>query len=237
MIGVEEEEGGEQPDPQMEQMHQEMQQAMQEMQQQVQQLSQENEQLKADKGADMQRLEMDGMKAQKAAEQKDREIGLKEFEAQKPQPDQTIKMQADMQMARERMQFEANEADKQRQVELAKAIIAKSDEENPVDEGGAMDQAAMMMQQVTAALTAPKMIVRDDMGNIIGSETSDVNTTMDTVSNVVAEQKGGVQNAMAALADAVSTQTRVLMSPKRVVNDENGRPIGMETVFDDDGQQ
>ena len=75
------------------------------------------------------------------------------------------------------------------------------------------------------------------MGNIIGSETSDVNTTMDTVSNVVAEQKGGVQNAMAALADAVSTQTRVLMSPKRVVNDENGRPIGMETVFDDDGQQ
>ncbi len=237
MIGVEEEEGGEQPDPQMEQMHQEMQQAMQEMQQQVQQLSQENEQLKADKGADMQRLEMDGMKAQKAAEQKDREIGLKEFEAQKPQPDQTIKMQADMQMARERMQFEANEADKQRQVELAKAIIAKSDEENPVDEGGAMDQAAMMMQQVTAALTAPKMIVRDEMGNIIGSETSDVNTTMDTVSNVVAEQKGGVQNAMAALADAVSTQTRVLMSPKRVVNDENGRPIGMETVFDDDGQQ
>ena len=237
MIGVEEEEGGEQPDPQMEQMHQEMQQAMQEMQQQVQQLSQENEQLKADKGADMQRLEMDGMKAQKAAEQKDREIGLKEFEAQKPQPDQTIKMQADMQMARERMQFEANEADKQRQVELAKAIIAKSDEENPVDEGGAMDQAAMMMQQVTAALTAPKLIVRDDMGNIIGSETSDVNTTMDTVSNVVAEQKGGVQNAMAALADAVSTQTRVLMSPKRVVNDENGRPIGMETVFDDDGQQ
>ena len=42
---------------------------------------------------------------------------------------------------------------------------------------------------------------------------------------------------MAALADAVSTQTRVMMSPKRVVTDENGRPIGMEVVSEDDGQQ
>ena len=181
---------------------------------------------------DYEKAQMEGQVKQAELALKEREIALKEYEAQKPEPDRSI----DLIMARERMQFEAAEADKQRQVELAKAIIAKSDDEKPVDEGGAMDQAAMMMRQVTAALTAPKMIVRDEMGNIIGSETSDVNTTMDTVSNVVTKEKGGIQNAMAPLADAVSTQTRVLMSPKRVINDENGRPIGMETVLKDDGQ-
>jgi hypothetical protein len=34
-----------------------------------------------------------------------------------------------------------------------------------------MDQAAMMMEQITAALTAPRMVVRDEMGNIVGAET------------------------------------------------------------------
>ena len=177
MIGVDEEgeEGQEnQPDPQMEQMHQEMQQAMQELQGQAQQLAQENEQLKADKAAEMQRMEMDGMKAAKAAEQKDREIGLKEYEARKPQPDETIKLQAELQMARERMQFEAAEADKQRQVDIALSLISRGNGEdgNSVDEGEAMNQAAMMMQQITAALTAPKVVIRDPMtGEIIGSET------------------------------------------------------------------
>jgi hypothetical protein len=175
MIGVEEEgqEGENQPDPQMEQMHQEMQQQMQELQGQAQQLAQENEQLKADKAAEMQRMEMDGMKAAKAAEQKDREIGLKEYEAQKPQPDETIKLQAELQMARERMQFEAAEADKQRQVDIALSLISRGNGEggNPVDEGEAMNQAAMMMKQITAALTAPKVVIRDEMGNIVGSET------------------------------------------------------------------
>jgi hypothetical protein len=176
MIGVDEEgeEGQEnQLDPQMEQMHQEMQQAMQELQGQAQQLAQENEQLKADKAAEMQRMEMDGMKAAKAAEQKDREIGLKEYEAQKPQPDETIKLQAELQMARERMQFEAAEADKQRQVDIALSLISRGNGEdgNSVDEGEAMNQAAMMMKQITAALTAPKVVIRDEMGNIVGSET------------------------------------------------------------------
>jgi hypothetical protein len=246
MIGVEngeqDGEGNQQPDQEAVQMQEQFQQ----LQQEHMQMQQENEALKSDKSDASQKIQMDQSKMQMDYEKaqmegqvkqaelalKEREIALKEYEAQKPEPDRSI----DLIMARERMQFEAAEADKQRQVELAKAIIAKSDDEKPVDEGGAMDQAAMMMRQVTAALTAPKMIVRDEMGNIIGSETSDVNTTMDTVSNVVAKQKGGIQNAMAALADAVSTQTRVLMSPKRVINDENGRPIGMETVLKDDGQ-
>jgi hypothetical protein len=146
---------------------------MQELQGQAQQLAQENEQLKADKAAEMQRMEMDGMKAAKAAEQKDREIGLKEYEAQKPQPDETIKLQAELQMARERMQFEAAEADKQRQVDIALSLISRGNGEggNPVDEGEAMNQAAMMMKQITAALTAPKVVIRDEMGNIVGSET------------------------------------------------------------------
>lgn len=236
MIG-EEEGGDQQPDPQMTQMHEQMQQQMQQMGEQLQQVTQENQALKASTEGEQAKLSMEGQKALKAAEQKDRELAIKEFEAQKPEADETVKIQAEMMMARERMQFEAMEADKQRQVDIAKAIIAKSDEENPTDGGGAMDQASMMMQQVAAALTAPKTLIRDEMGNVIGSEVSDIDTTIGAVSDVVAEQKGGVQNAMAALADAVSTQTRVMMSPKRVVTDENGRPIGMEVVSEDDGQQ
>lgn len=40
-----------------------------------------------------------------------------------------------------------------------------------VDDGEAMNQAAMMMEQITAALTAPRAVIRDEFGNIVGSET------------------------------------------------------------------
>ena len=118
---------------------------------------------------DYEKAQMEGQVKQAELALKEREIALKEYEAQKPEPDRSI----DLIMARERMQFEAAEADKQRQVDLALSLISRGngEEGDSVDEGEAMSQAAMMMEQITAALTAPRAIVRDEMGNIIGSET------------------------------------------------------------------
>ena len=169
MIG-EDKEGEEGPSPEQQAM-QAQQQQEQAMAQAEQAKAQQEAQIKAQEAAqkaqlDQARLEMDGGIKQAEMALKEREIALKEFEAQKPEPDRSI----DLIMARERMQFEAMEADKQRQVELAKAIISKSEGEG-VEMDGAMDEAAQMMQQITAALTAPRAVVRDEMGNIIGSET------------------------------------------------------------------
>jgi hypothetical protein len=91
-------------------------------------------------------------------------------------------------MAREKMQFEAMEADKQRQVELAKAIMAEFNEgENrPADPEQAITRAAEIMDRIKSVVSAtnlplaettmlvagePEMtettIVVDDMGNML----------------------------------------------------------------------
>jgi len=163
MIGEEEEEQegqAQQPDPAQMQMQAEQAKAEQETQARAQEAAQKAQ-------MDQTKMQMESGIKQAELALKEREIALKEFEAQKPEPDKSIELMIE----RERMAFEANEADKQRQVELAKALIAKSDSESPVDEGDAMNQAADMMAQITAALTAPRAIVRDEFGNIVGSET------------------------------------------------------------------
>lgn len=169
MIGVKEEgqDGGQpKPDPAQMQMQAEQQRAQQEAQAKQQADS-------AKMQLDHAKMQMDGQTKQQELALKERELALKEFEAQKPMPDESMKLQAEMQMARERMAFEASEADKQRQVELAKAIISSSSgpEGGEVNPDKAMNDAAAMMQQITAALTAPRAVIRDDLGNIIGSET------------------------------------------------------------------
>ena len=142
---------------------------LQEMGPQLQELQQENQALKADKSTEMQRNEMDGAKAQSDAGFKDRELTLKEFEAQKPAPDDTAKIQADIIMQREKQAFEAEQNALDRQADLAKALISKSDNEMGEDE--ANNEAAEMLQSVTAALTAPKVVIRDEMGKVVGAET------------------------------------------------------------------
>jgi len=168
MIG-EEQEGEEQaPDPEKMQMQQQL----QEMQGQLQQLLQENQTMKADKSGEQAKLALDAKKAESDAGLKSRDIALKEFEAQKPLQDETAKYQFESQMAREQMAFDANEADKDRQVDLAKAIMTSHNEED-INQEQAMDSAAVMMQQITAALTAPRRVIYDETGEIvIGSEVS-----------------------------------------------------------------
>ena len=172
MIGVEEEgqEGQpEKPDPAAMQMQAEQAQAQQEAQAKAQESAQKAQESAQKAQLDQAKMQFDGQVKQAELSLKERELALKEYEAQKPAPDETAKFQFDLQMARDRMEFDAMEADKQRQVELAKAMIAKA-ENAPVDESDAMNQAADMMGQILAALTAPKRVIRDEMGNIVGSE-------------------------------------------------------------------
>lgn len=119
---------------------------------------------------------------------REREIAIKEFEAQKPEPDVANKIQADMLMAREKMQFEAMEADKQRQVELAKTIMAEfsEGEETLTDPEQALNRAAEIMDRIKSVVSATNLplaettmlvagepevtettVVVDDMGNML----------------------------------------------------------------------
>ena len=104
--------------------------------------------------------EADLMMAEKELALKEREMSLKEFEAQKPEPDQNMKIQADMQMARERMEFDASEADKQRQVDLAKAIMAEfsGPEGSLTDPEQALNRAAEIMGRINEVISATRGI-------------------------------------------------------------------------------
>ena len=105
----------------------------------------------------------DMMMAEKEIALKEREMSLKEYEAQKPEPDPGMKIQADMQMARDRMEFDASEADKQRQVDLAKTIMAEfsGPEGSLTDPEQALNRAAEIMSRIDAVLSATRMVGGD----------------------------------------------------------------------------
>jgi hypothetical protein len=162
MIGEDEGEKQQQPDPQAAQMMEQFQQ----LQQEHQQMGQENQQLKAEKAA------KDGELAIK-----DREVALKEFEVNNRQPEAVVDdvglAFAENEKERDRQQFEERQNIIKAQVELAKAIISKSDNaESEVTADSAINDASAMMEHIVGALTAPRMVIRDEMtGEIIGSET------------------------------------------------------------------
>ena len=100
-------------------------------------------------------------------ELKNRELALKEFEAQKPEPDRTV----DLLMARERMQFEAAEADKQRQVELAKAVMAQRAPSGDVaDAASAMSEAAEIMSRITSSMGSPDVVITEQVSTVVPPE-------------------------------------------------------------------
>jgi hypothetical protein len=112
----------------------------------------------------------DMMMAEKEIALKEREMSLKEYEAQKPEPDPGMKIQADMQMARDRMEFDASEADKQRQVDLAKTIMAEfsGPEGSLTDPEQALNRASEIMERINEVIAATRMAG----GNIPLAETT-----------------------------------------------------------------
>ena len=113
-------------------------------------------------------MESQGNQADLQMEEKDlalreRELALKEFEAQKPEPNPESKIQADVMLAREKMQFEAMEADKQRQVDLAKTIMAEfnSPEATLTDPAQALNRAAEIMARIKEVVSATNLPLAD----------------------------------------------------------------------------
>ena len=245
MIGEDEEGGEGQMDPQMQQMHQQMQEQMQAMQAEGQALMQENEALKADKSAEAQRTQMDGQKAQAELTLKERELSLKEFEAQRPGEMKASPQEQwdyDTQMAREKMAFDAEQKALERQAaaeqraldreaDLAKAVIAKS-------EGGSDIDGAL------ADLHANKTLTYNDDGSISGYETTDIESTISRIRDVISQQasadRGGLDQALISIAEMQAQTGQLIVesndrlvnaitAPKRAIY-EDGRPVGIETV-------
>jgi hypothetical protein len=149
------------------------QQAMAEMKR----LNDENEALKADKSMDGQKAQADAMAKKAELDLKSRELALKEAEFklkaqhEMAEPEVTPQQQweYDTLVEHERQAFVAAEAEKDRQVDLAKTII------NKVEDGDTSETvesaAAVAMQQAAQLMAAPKEIVRDEFGEVIGVRT------------------------------------------------------------------
>lgn len=158
----------------LEQLKQEMQQREQQVMQEVQKIQQENESLKIDKQIEMQKMQSDS-----AAKMK--ELQLKEFEltakAGLPQIEQQRQQQQwdyDRQTESSKQTFEAQQNERDRQVDLAKTIISKKDgscelQENAEEVENEIDTSAAMLEAVRI-LSAPKRVLRDANGSIIGVE-------------------------------------------------------------------
>jgi hypothetical protein len=136
------------------------------------QMEQQNSAIKAQEAQAKAQIEQDKMQLDAKVQQaslmiqeqeiglKERDMALKEFEAQKPEPDVGMKIQADMQMAREKMEFEASEADKQHQVDLAKVIMAEFNgpEVNMTSPEDALARASEIMARINEVISATRGI-------------------------------------------------------------------------------
>jgi hypothetical protein len=136
------------------------------------QMEQQNSAIKAQEAQAKAQIEQDKMQLDAKVQQaslmiqeqeiglKERDMALKEFEAQKPEPDVGMRIQADMQMAREKMEFDASEADKQRQVDLAKAIMAEFNgpEVNMTSPEDALARASEIMARINEVVSATRGI-------------------------------------------------------------------------------
>ena len=241
MIG-EEEEGEEQQDPAVMQMQQQMEQ----LQPIMQQLQQENEQLKADKSAEMQRTQMDVEKTTAELEIKrgDQQLKVQDLELKAAQPIVSPQEQweYDMQVKQMQMAFDAeqkaldraSEAEQKaldREAELAKAIINKSENENNIDDA-------------LVDLHANKTLTYHEDGSISGFETTDIESTISRIKDVLSQQSSmertNMEQALLNIAEMQSQTSQLIVdsnerltnaitAPKRAIY-ENGRPVGIETI-------
>ena len=181
MIGENEDGAAEDGQQQAQQAQQMEQQAAAQAEQMKMQMEQQNSAVKAQEAQTKAQIEQDKMQIDAKVQQsslmlqeqeiglKERDMALKEFEAQKPEPDVGMRIQADMQMAREKMEFEASEADKQRQVDLAKAIMAEFNgpEVNTTSPEEALARASEIMARINEVVSATR-----DVGGMPLAETT-----------------------------------------------------------------
>lgn len=151
---------------QIDQMNQQAQQAIQQVQGQIQQLEQENETLKADKSIEAEKARAEIQFKMEELELRKVDMQLKAQAAMKPEaPQHDGDNITKLTIEREKMAFEAEQNALNRQADLAKLIIQK-DSEEPTE-----DAAGLAMQQAAALMAAPKVVVRDENGQVVGVET------------------------------------------------------------------
>ncbi len=119
------EEGGDNPEAaaakqELEAYKKQVEEAQQAVMQEIEVIKRENEELKRNHEAEQQKLAQE-------YEIKSRELALKEAEAAKPPADETIQLEYDRMMALDKMQFDAEQNQLDRQTDLAKAIISKAE--------------------------------------------------------------------------------------------------------------
>ena len=195
MIG--EKEDGEEEGPSPEQ--QQMQAKMQEMQGQLQQLSQENQKLVQTNEA----MKTDNTQAHEKAmaelDIKSRELHLKEREADKPEPDQTIKTNADAQATRDKMVFDAEQKELDRENDRRKIAMQKLE----------VDQETLMSVAMGADLPAQNAVIADGL-----------NQLMEAI-GVLMEQTQAVNVQLLENAE-------IAKAPKSIIRDSNNMIVGVE---------
>ncbi len=153
---------------------QQFEQIQQQIMGELQQFKAENDALKADKSVETQKAQADAAAKGKELEIKGRELALKERELslksaeEARQPTAEEKWLFDDKQADDKRKFDGAEAERDRQVDLAKTIINKSEEEDSAEVLEAAGEKAMA--QALEILGAPRRVIRDDGGNIIGTE-------------------------------------------------------------------
>lgn len=157
----------------LEQLKQEMQQREQQVMQEVQKIQQENESLKLDKQIEMQKMQSDSAVKLKELQLKEVELTAKVGLPEREQQRQQQQWDYDRQAESSKQAFEASQNERDREVDLAKTLIAKKDDcetkENAEDVENEVDTNAALLEAVRI-LSAPKRVVRDANGSIVGVE-------------------------------------------------------------------
>ena len=244
-----------QPDPAMMQMQQQMEEA----QAILLQLQTENEELKADKSAEQQRtmidqqsalMDADKAKAEYSLKQADQALKAEEFRLKAAQPVATPQEQwaYDMEKECKRMAFDAEQKSLDRQSEaqqnsldrdadLAKALISKSDDSQ--------------IDTDLSDLHANKTLTYNDDGSISGYQTTDIESTISKIRDVISQQstsdRNGMEQALIRMSEMQQQMAEMQQQTGKLIVDSNerlasaikapkraifkdGRPVGIETI-------
>ncbi len=159
----------------LEQLKQETQQREQQVMQEVQKIQQENEALKTDKQIEMQKMQSEAAAKMKELQLKEVELTAKVGLPQREQQRQQRQWEYDRQTESSKQTFEASQNERDRQVDLAKIIISKKNDGCEIKESAeevesepAVVETAML--EAVRILSAPKRVIRDANGSIVGVE-------------------------------------------------------------------
>ena len=126
--------------------------------------------------------QVDMLEAEKAGRErelsiKEREIGIKEMDADAKrmlslQPPAEAMPGTDPEMVKlEIARLQAESAERIKGMELQAASFTQAEPMLDKHDDSAMNATLQALQQMMAALTAPKRVIRDDMGRVAGVET------------------------------------------------------------------